>query len=1091
MNQPKLINGRYEVHNLTSDRIGQGGMGDVYRAVDTHTGQTVAIKHLKPERVASDPTLVERFAREGEALRRLNHPNIVAVLETAEENGQHYIIMEYVPGGSLLELLEDQEQLPVHRATHIALELADALARAHHLNIVHRDIKPGNVLLAADGTPRLTDFGVAHMGDMGHITREGVLTGTYVYLSPEACNGEPLDSRTDIWSFGILLYEMLAGRLPFDEPNLIATITAILTHPLPDMIQFRPGLPEALTNLVHRMLEKDKKQRIGSMRLVGAQLEAILSGMGGELLPEAAKSRFGTPTPVRKTAPLLGPRHNLPLSPTPFIGRSAEVADIVALLQDPDCRLLTLVGAGGMGKTRLSVEAAKQALDLFRHGVRFVPLAGVAAAEFLVTAVADALNFTFFDDSDPQTQLLQYLRDKEMLLVMDNFEHLLAGADLVSQILNHAPGLKVLATSRESLNLWEEWSRPVQGMSYPDKNGVVDVEPYSALKLFADRARRVRYTFSLREELPHVIHICQLVEGMPLGIELAASWLKVLSPEQIANEIRKNLDFLASNVRNIPTRHRSIRAVFDYSWQLLSTEERLIFARLSVFQGGFSRETAETVAGASLQTLTNLTSKSLLYGSDEGRGFRYSMHELLKQYAANKLAESAAENHHTQEKHAAFFTQWLRQQYTPLRGPQYKIAYDAIRTELENVRTAWKWAVQHRQLLLLDQAADTLTIFYDGYSSIQEVEEMFSQALTAVSQITTPPDPIQHALTRARLLVCKGMATFRTPRRWQSLQLFQQSLDILNTLLQQPDLDKTVYQETEHLTILPLIYGSFAIARTQSHEAATQYLTLASERCRRLGDYWGLGRAINARAILTLSYNIHETIHFYQESLQVARQVGDPVMLGRALMNLSNYCNQAEAQKMLQEALDIYESLDNLSGKAFVYGRLSNLVVVEGSYQLAKSYLSQALTMYREIGFYEHLTGTLLEYGGINWVLGETAEARQAIEQSVALLKESGDVDNLIKGLNILGMFALDMGEHEEARQHYKTALAVLPQLNTARQIAEASDSLGNFALTLGEYGAARTHFEQAVPLFEQAQDKTGIAWAIRNFGKIAYELGD
>lgn len=301
MAETQLIAGRYAIGDL----IGQGGMGYVYRGRDHQSGREVAIKLLREE-LGANADQVRRFAREGEALRALNHPSIVKVLASVEEQGRHYIIMEYVTGGSLGSLLKAQAQLPLERALQIALDLADALTRAHRLKIIHRDIKPMNVLIAEDGTPRLTDFGVAHMGDHSRMTETGSMVGTYAYLSPEACNGQYPDERTDIWAFGVLLYEMLAGQRPFagDQPGAI--ITAILTREPPSLAELRPDLPPALVRLVQRMLVKSRDERIASVRQVGAELEAIMRGdttpaEGGmhfttQVLHDPVASRFSTPT---------------------------------------------------------------------------------------------------------------------------------------------------------------------------------------------------------------------------------------------------------------------------------------------------------------------------------------------------------------------------------------------------------------------------------------------------------------------------------------------------------------------------------------------------------------------------------------------------------------------------------------------------------------------------------------------------------------------------------------------------------------------------------------------------------------------------
>jgi pimeloyl-ACP methyl ester carboxylesterase len=256
--------------------IAVGGMGQVYLGRDTETGQPVAIKRLKPELLAHHPEAVQRFLREGEILRQLNHPNIVKILALLEDEDQPMIVMEYVPDGSLKELLDQQTQLPLERVLNIGLELADALARVHHLDILHRDLKPANVLMAADGAPRLTDFGVAYLAQKeSKLTQEGAILGTTAYLSPEAWRGEVLDARSDIWSFGAVLYEMLAGRPPFAADQAIAIMTAILHDPLPDLAQFRSDAPPALVTLIKHMLVKERELRLDSMRQVAAGLEVI------------------------------------------------------------------------------------------------------------------------------------------------------------------------------------------------------------------------------------------------------------------------------------------------------------------------------------------------------------------------------------------------------------------------------------------------------------------------------------------------------------------------------------------------------------------------------------------------------------------------------------------------------------------------------------------------------------------------------------------------------------------------------------------------------------------------------------------------
>ena len=299
------IGDRYEFDRAT-DIIGKGGMGTVYVGLDTITGQKVAIKQLKPDIIEENPDFVERFNREAEALRRLNHPNIVTVLDTIADDDAHYLIMEYVAGGSLWDEMEKNKQLPISRVLQIALDLSDALTRAHRLKIIHRDLKPANILIAEDGTPRLTDFGVAQLGDKTRVTRTGAVVGTLNYLSPEALNGETIDERTDIWAFGVMLYEMLAGHNPFPEESATALVTAILTKPIADMHASRPDVPASVVRLLEQMLTKDRTQRIDSIRKVGSELEDIIRYADSDddlaiaIKPELLNQhtgRFDTPTP--------------------------------------------------------------------------------------------------------------------------------------------------------------------------------------------------------------------------------------------------------------------------------------------------------------------------------------------------------------------------------------------------------------------------------------------------------------------------------------------------------------------------------------------------------------------------------------------------------------------------------------------------------------------------------------------------------------------------------------------------------------------------------------------------------------------------
>ncbi len=413
----------------------------------------------------------------------------------------------------------------------------------------------------------------------------------------------------------------------------------------------------------------------------------------------------------------LARRHNLPPQPTPFVGREAELAEIARLLDDPDCRLVTILGPGGIGKTRLALQAAMARTDAFMEGVFFVPLAGIGAADFLASAIAAALQCPLAGPQDPQAQLLDYLRGKEMLLVLDSFEHQLEGVALLVEILQNAPEVKLLVTSRQRLNLRWEWCFEIAGLEFPRGEMTDGIEEYNAVRLFQQTARQSHRRFALTEgDRPAVARICRLVEGMPLGIELAAAWVGTHSCAEIVHEIERGLGFLATPLRDVPERHRSVRSAFERSWQLLTPSEQQMFMRLSVFYG-FSPQAAGEVTGASPAILKSLADKSLLRRAPSGR---YEMHELLRQYAAEKLAAAPAAHDETHDRHCTYYAALLQGQEAALAGAGAMEAVAAIRAEIANVHAAWRWAATQGRLAEIERSINGLSRFYLLVGPFQE-----------------------------------------------------------------------------------------------------------------------------------------------------------------------------------------------------------------------------------------------------------------------------------------------------------------------------------------------------------------------------------
>ncbi len=455
----------------------------------------------------------------------------------------------------------------------------------------------------------------------------------------------------------------------------------------------------------------------------------------------ARSLRDGSWTGARGTRPaaeLDAPApNNLSSVLTPTVGRQAELAMLDDLIGEEEVRLISIVGPGGIGKTRLALATGQRQVEQrrFAQGVFFAELAQVDGADRLVTAVADAVRLPLQVASGyrrvPKEQLLSYLRGKELLLILDNFEHVLDGAALINEILQAAQHVKIVTTSRERLRLPGEQALPIGGLDCGyESASYVKLIP-AAVQFFEQCARRAEPAFSLSEQqLPSVVQICNAVDGIPLGIELAASWVSILTPAEIADELGRNLDILENRQRGAPARHRSIRAVFDTTWQRLDDAERMAFSALSVFNGGFTRESAQIVAGASLHQLGTLAGKSLIR-FDRDRG-RYALHEMLRQYGAERLADDAETEYRVRRRHCVCFCEIAHVHGEDLLGRGQMESIAVLEREAENLRVAWQWAVRGSDWALVDKAMDGLGFFHEWMGRLGDGEELFQMAASAL-----------------------------------------------------------------------------------------------------------------------------------------------------------------------------------------------------------------------------------------------------------------------------------------------------------------------------------------------------------------------
>lgn len=723
MSLPRTIKG-YQLLTL----LGEGAYGAVYRARQEIVDREVAVKIIRPEH-ANRPEFIRRFEAEAQLIAQLEHLHIVPLYDYWRDSDGAYLVMRLMKGGSLKDLLE-QGALSLPQTTQMIEQIGSALSAAHSRSIVHRDLKPANIMLDEEGNAYLSDFGIAKtLSSDANLTETGAILGTPAYISPEQVQARPISPQTDLYALGFLVYTMLAGQHPFPGTSPGELIARHLRDPMPLLGDVVPHLPPDLDEVLQKATAKDLDAR---QEDIPGFLAAFHSALGAE-----PGSRF---VHSAETSTRIPP-YNLPTELTEFIGRESEIESLQTLFADPTVRLVTVLGVGGMGKTRLALAFAEAQLDakrklngkeaaIYPHGVFFIPLAPLESVDSIIPTIAEILGFRLSEKRDPLNQLTHHLRERQALLILDNFEHLLDGVGLVTELLKTAAGVKILATSRSRLNISGENRFNLRGLEVPTGPSLpkAAVEGCSSVELFDQFARQARAGFRLTDEnTPHVVEICRLLGGMPLAIRLAASWIALLSSAEVVGEIQHSLDFLESDGEDVPERHASLRVVMDHSWTRLAEREREILVGLSVFRGGFTLAAARKVTKAALRDLKGLTNKALLNPTFTGR---HELHELLRQYVAEKSQDYPNQFSQSNQQHSSYFTAFLGQKEFELKGDRQLEVLLEIDTEIGNIQRAWQFAAEHQYMDQLEQGLESLGLFYlwrrrfrEGHHACQVVEE--------------------------------------------------------------------------------------------------------------------------------------------------------------------------------------------------------------------------------------------------------------------------------------------------------------------------------------------------------------------------------
>ncbi|HEU5010910.1 MAG TPA: helix-turn-helix domain-containing protein [Roseiflexaceae bacterium] len=693
--------------------------------------------------------------------------------------------------------------------------------------------------------------------------------------------------------------------------------------------------------------------------------------------------------------------HNLPPQATPFIGRADEVAKLDRLLVAPNTRLITITAPGGMGKTRLALAVAEQQLaaDRFSDGVFFVALTPISAPEHMVSALAHALDFPLATSGTPQRtpkqQVLDYVREKHMLLVLDNCEHLRTSvAELADAILTTASDVIILATSRERIDLRSEHVFALGGLSAGVNN--------DAGTLFTTTARRLRPDFILDADTrPDVTRICTLVGGLPLAIELAASWIDTLIPADIAAEIQVGLDVLETSTHDVPDRHRSMRAVFDATWQRLDAAERAIFAQLAVLRGGGTRKAIQAITGATLRQLHQFVGKSLL--SHNPQRDRYSIHELLRQYAAEQLATDPTVEQGVRDRHAAYYCAALHERESRLKGAQQIEALEDIERDIENARAAWQWAAAHKQMDLLAQAMDSLGLFYEWQGHYAEGVTAFRMAADALDTIAEGKTQQLQAMLlayQARFAHLLGDGTTADA-------LLQQAQVVLTTA-------KANGADTQAAHAFMLLQIGVCTAE-RDFAAAKAALEQCRMLYRSLSNPWGELAALLALGTAALNFRTDYTLaeDCLQASLDLCRALGHRIGTIESLIYLSasaRYQSRiVESERLADEAYD--RSIDIGNRRAIVHAG-SNLgmgLFWNGKYEQAYHLLHSTLTICLDLGDQYNLTIVYYRLGMAETYLGRYAAARTTFTSGLAAARAAGS--DFGEGIALIGLLCIALAE--------------------------------------------------------------------------------
>ncbi|MEN0066518.1 MAG: protein kinase [Myxococcota bacterium] len=955
------VQGRYEVQAL----LGRGGTSSVWKVFDTELWQPHALKVLE----LNGPVSRERMRRERAFQDDVRHRNVVTVQELLEVDGRLALLTELVDGPDLSAFLREHA-LSESQIDAIALGIFAGVQAIHDAGLIHRDIKPSNVLLAREGTryvPKIADFGIAQAIDgrspNARLTQTGAWVGTLAYMAPEQIRQvRAVDHRVDIWAVSCLLYRMVTGRGAFEGADNGETLTAILEGR-------RPQLPESLPLRWRAAIDAGLRLRPDDRPSSCVALRTRWEAPNGVLIGEEPIPSSPNPNPL-----------TLPTPRNRFIGRRGALTDVATRLRSH--RLVTLLGIGGLGKTRLAIELGRQLHGEWAGGVRLVPLADTHSAEGIRSATADALGVP--RGRDPDAQVVEALRSLgPMLLILDNFEQIVDhAAETVGHWLDLVPTLRVLVTSRTPLQLYGEQHCPL------------DLLPESeALQLFAERAREVNHRFSPDEHRAHLVKLVHLLDRLPLAIELAAARSRLLSPRALLDRMSRRFDVLRTAANDLPERHRTLWATLQWSWELLTPLQRSVLAQLSVFEDGFTVEAAQGVVDLGATTgwvedvLAELISKGLLR-HEEGR---LRMLVSVQAFAAAQLADPTK----AERRHGTWFHTFA----TSERSER------AFNLEHENLIAAARRAARRGETSIASgtgvRASDIFYMRGPARSGIELLDEILPV--------------IQQPHLRAPLLREKGRLLNRIESAGVAAQAHLEAIELARTAGLHDELSSNLGYLGEHA------------ADQGRWDEVERLFTESEEAARRDGRAHVVLVPVLRLARLALARGQHEQAEQrFSEAVALSKTGGRPRFLSYLYGMLGNLRFR---QRRLSEARQCYESAvqhahdndDAMSVANWTIG-LATVAESQGDYPVAIERIRGALRLAAEVGGLDNEVHLVAFLGYVLHRRGQRAEAEPQLRRAVELAEARQHMLSLQNARTELGHLLVMDGRLDEAEPFLRDA---------------------------------------------------------------------